>query len=167
MWSSTKRATGKLSKKDPGDGLSERGNRPGIMPFEANAAIPEGGTGTAFWGWIVPVDRHERRGKNGSVRLSGTHKPQYRGLRNPKHEVACGRGQAVDSFRRSSLHVPVYRQVHAGPRPLPGDPTRSSVIRMRDLGRPPLPDCSSLQKAAENTLSGIVRLECCAAPCVA
>src|ERR1700760_1518736 len=82
MWSSTKRTIGKLSKKDAGEGLSERGNRPGIMPFEANAAIPEGGTGAAFWGWIVPVDRHERRGKNGSVRLPGTHKPQYRGLRD-------------------------------------------------------------------------------------
>ena len=41
-----------MSKKDPGDGLSERGNRPGIMPFEANAAIPEGGTVAAFWVWI-------------------------------------------------------------------------------------------------------------------
>src|SRR6266496_5072623 len=82
MWGSTKRTTGKLSKKSPGDGLSERGNRTGIMPFEANAAIPEGGTAAAFWGWIVPVDRSEQRGKNGSVRLPGTHKPQYRGLRD-------------------------------------------------------------------------------------
>src|SRR6201997_4816844 len=88
MWSSTKRTTGKLSKKDTGDGLSERGNRPGIMPFEANAAIPEGGTVAAFWGWIVPVDRHARRGKNGSVRLPGTHKPQYRGLRDDKNRAS-------------------------------------------------------------------------------
>jgi hypothetical protein len=63
VWSSTKRTTGELSKQNPGDGLSERGNRPGIMPLEANPAIPEGGTGAAFRGGIVPVDGHERRGK--------------------------------------------------------------------------------------------------------
>src|SRR6266702_1862721 len=82
MWISTKRTTGELSKKNPGDGLSERGNRPGIMPLEANPASPEGGTGAAFRGRISPVDRHGRRGKNGSVRLPGTHRPQYRGSRD-------------------------------------------------------------------------------------
>src|SRR5689334_21670936 len=81
MWSS-KRTTGELSKKNPGDGLSERGNRPGIMALEANPAIPEGGSGAAFWRWMVPVGRHERRGKNGSVRLPGTHRPQYKGSRD-------------------------------------------------------------------------------------
>src|ERR1700755_12823 len=88
MWSSTKRTIGKLSKKDAGEGLSEGGNRPGIMPFEANAAIPEGGTGAAFWGWIVPVDRDERRGENGSVRLPGTIRRQYRGLRDDENRAS-------------------------------------------------------------------------------
>src|ERR1700758_2310011 len=87
MWSS-KRTTGELSKKNPGDGLSERGNRPGIMALEANPAIPEGGSGAAFWRWMVPVGRHERRGKNGSVRLPGTHKPQYRGLRDDENRAS-------------------------------------------------------------------------------
>src|ERR1022692_1724616 len=82
MRSSTKRTTGELSKKNSRDGLPERGNRPGIMPLEANPAIPEGGTGAAFWGWIVPVDGHGRRGKNGSVRLPGSHRPQYRESRD-------------------------------------------------------------------------------------
>jgi len=31
------------------------------MPLEANPAIPEGGTGAASWGWIVPVDPNGRK----------------------------------------------------------------------------------------------------------
>src|SRR6266478_4884247 len=88
MRSSTKRTTGELSKKNSGDGLTERGNRPGIMPLEANPAIPEGGTGAAFRGWIVPVDRHGQRGKNGSARLPGSHRPQYRGWRDDENRAS-------------------------------------------------------------------------------
>src|SRR5258708_24493805 len=87
MRSSTKRTTGELSKKNSRDGLPERGNRPGIMPLEANPAIPEGGTGAASWGWIVPVDQDGQRGENGSARLRGTHRPQYREWRDEENRA--------------------------------------------------------------------------------
>src|ERR671922_190408 len=88
MRSSAKRTTGELAEKNSGDGLAERSNRAGIMPLEANAASPEGGTGLAFWGWVIPVDRHGQRGKNGSVRPPGTHRPQYRGWRDDESRAS-------------------------------------------------------------------------------
>ena len=38
-----------------------------------------------------------------------------------EYAAADRRGQAVDRVRRSELHVPIHRQVDAGPRPVPGD----------------------------------------------
>src|SRR5260370_18275619 len=107
MWSSTKRTTGELSKKNPGDGLSECGNRPGIMPLEANPAIPEGGTGAASWGWIVPVDQDGQRGKNGSARLRGTHRPQYREWRDDENRASPFLHSDPIQVLPSVLRIPV------------------------------------------------------------
>ena len=38
-----------------------------------------------------------------------------------QHEAAGGGGQAAHRLRRAALHLPLHRQVHAGPRPVPGD----------------------------------------------
>ncbi len=45
-------------------------------------------------------------------------KPIHQGT--GQHEAAGGRGQAADRLRRAALHVSLHRQVHAGPRPVPG-----------------------------------------------
>src|SRR5246127_2722304 len=81
-WSSTKRATRELSEQNACDGLSKRSNGPGVMPLHAHRANPEGGTRAAFRGRVNPVDRRERRGKNGSARLPETHKPRCREWRD-------------------------------------------------------------------------------------
>src|ERR1700677_922831 len=88
MRSSTKRTTRELPEKSSGDGLSEGRDRPGIMPLEANPAIPEGGTGAASWGWIVPVDPNGQRGRSGSARRRGTHRPRYREWRYDKSRAS-------------------------------------------------------------------------------
>src|SRR5207253_3110890 len=79
---STKRTTGELSEQNACDGLSKRSNGPGVMPLRAHGANPEGGIAKALRGRVSPLDRLERRGKNGSVRPLGTHRPQYREWRD-------------------------------------------------------------------------------------
>ena len=37
-----------------------------------------------------------------------------------EHEAADRGGQAAHRLRRAALHLPLHRQVHAGPRPVPG-----------------------------------------------
>ena len=37
-----------------------------------------------------------------------------------EHEAAGRGGQAAHRLRRAALHLPLHRQVHAGPRPVPG-----------------------------------------------
>src|SRR4029077_10589173 len=51
----------------------------GIMPLHAHWANPEDGSGVAVRRRVSPRGRHERRGKNGSVRPPGTHRPRCRG----------------------------------------------------------------------------------------
>src|SRR5215469_11381342 len=80
--SPTKRATGQLPEQNACNSVPQRSDRPGIMPFRANRASPEDGIATTFRDWVGPGGRRERRGKNGSVRLPGTRKPQCRGLRD-------------------------------------------------------------------------------------
>src|SRR5215469_4798975 len=58
------------------------------MPLHAYRANPEGGTGVAFRRRVSPLDRRERRGKNGSVRPPGTHRPQYRGWRDGENHAS-------------------------------------------------------------------------------
>src|ERR1700679_850337 len=106
MRSATKRTTGKLPKKDTRDGLSERGNRPGIMPLEANAASPEGGTWSALGRRVSPLYRHEQRGKNGSFRLPGTHKPRYREWHDDENRASLCLHSAPAQVLVSTLHSP-------------------------------------------------------------
>src|SRR5215475_14782007 len=74
-----KGATRQLPEQYARNGLAQGSNRPRVMPLRANRARPEGGIGVVFPGWVSASGRRERRGKNGSVRLSGTRKPQCRG----------------------------------------------------------------------------------------
>src|SRR5215468_3709579 len=58
------------------------------MPLHAYRANPEDGTGVAFGRRVSPLDRRERRGKNGSVRPPGTRRPQYRGWRDGENRAS-------------------------------------------------------------------------------
>jgi len=49
------------------------------MPLRAHGASPEGGSAAVLGERISPLDRREPRGKNGSVRPPGNHRPRYRG----------------------------------------------------------------------------------------
>src|ERR1700730_7817867 len=73
-----KKTTGELPEQNPCDRLSKGGNRAGVMPLHAYRANPEGGIGAAFRGRVIPLDRRERRRKNGSVRPLGTHRLKYK-----------------------------------------------------------------------------------------
>src|SRR5260370_42627449 len=76
---STKRTTRELPEQNPCDSLSKCSDGARVMPLHAHRPNPEGGIWAAFRGRVSPPDRHERRGKNGSARLLGTHRPRYRG----------------------------------------------------------------------------------------
>src|SRR5205823_10100143 len=54
----------------------------GLCRSARTGANPEGGIAKALRGRVSPLDRLERRGKNGSVRPPGTHRPQYREWRD-------------------------------------------------------------------------------------
>src|SRR5260370_14849798 len=76
---STKRTTRELPEQNPCDSLSKCSDGARVMPLHAHRPNPEGGIWAAFRGRVSPPDRRERRGKNGSARLLGTHRPRYRG----------------------------------------------------------------------------------------
>src|SRR5258707_519051 len=76
---STKRTTRELPEQNPCDSLSKCSDGPRVMPLHAHRPNPEGGIWAAFRGRVSPPDRRERRGKNGSARRLGTHRPRYRG----------------------------------------------------------------------------------------
>src|SRR5215469_12943790 len=87
MRSTTKRTTRELPEQNPGNGLAKGGDGPGVMPLHAHRANPEDETGVAFGRRVSPLDRRERRGKNGSVRPPGTHRPQYKGWRDDENQA--------------------------------------------------------------------------------
>src|SRR5271167_2651608 len=87
-WSSTKRTTSELPEQSPCQGLAKGSNGPGVMPLHAHGANPEDGTEAGFRGRVSPLDRRERRGKNGSVRPPGTHRPRYKGWRDGENRAS-------------------------------------------------------------------------------
>src|SRR5262249_14503466 len=84
----TKRTTRKLPEQNPSNSLPKGSDRPGVMPLHAHRANPEDGSGVAFRRRVSPLDRRERRGKNGSVRPPGTHRPQCRGWRDGENHAS-------------------------------------------------------------------------------
>src|SRR5207302_1185324 len=78
------------------------------MPLHAHGANPEGGIAKALRGRVSPLDRLERRGKNGSVRPLGTHG------RHARAAPQNGNG-GVDEFLAASAPSSRRRQRSSSP----------------------------------------------------
>src|SRR5215467_4780868 len=104
---STKRTLRKLPKQWPGKHNSQCGNRIWIMPFGANAVIPAGGSLAPARGQGVQDGRLGRRGKNGSARPPGTHKPRCTAWRDGGIRANCDLQSAPTPTLVSAPHNPV------------------------------------------------------------
>src|SRR5215471_5496471 len=104
---STKRTLRKLPKQLSGKHNSQGGNRIWIMPFGANAVIPAGGSLAPAWGQGVQDGWRGRRGKNGSARPPGTHKPRCTAWRDGGIRASCDLQSAPTPTLVSAPHNPV------------------------------------------------------------
>src|SRR3982750_1619763 len=95
----------KLPEQVAGNHCSQRCDRNRVMPLGANAATHVGGTSAVVWGLVIQHFRRGLRGKNGSARLSGTHK------------LRCTKWRGDETRASTALHN--------GPIPLPASALRN------------------------------------------